>query len=226
MSLDLTAARATILSAADDTASLISEACQRCEGIDSPLSRHLGVVDGKGRLRGYGDIWPEAAPKYVHRAHFYVDRLAPYLPHVANCGGHLLEIGTGAGYLAYMLRAAYGTRVDGLDLDRPEDLVYREMRRALDVPVTAGRMTGEDFDIPVGCTGVVAFWTMFNRAWGVADHERFLDHCASHLVGERRVCIRFNDTGFRDRPDVQALYARLGRHPLADDRNFVIVDVC
>lgn len=193
-------------------------------GDQSHLDFGIGVANGRGELGEDGSAHPSAPSKYVRWPSKHVSKNIKYVLEMQMlAGAKVYELGVGPGYLFTLLEKALGCQMYGCDIDIETMEVYRRARKVLKITprVAEHRVTsGKDLGILPGTEAVIAFWTVFNKHWSVADHKWFIQECGRHLVGQRLVFLRFNNEGFTDNAAVMELYNQCSSQPLSEDVNF------
>jgi SAM-dependent methyltransferase len=108
----------------------------------------------------------------------------------------ILDLGCGNGYFLALSRVL-GHSVLGIDV--PDEPMYNELIRLLDIPriehrIMAGQplpVSGKTFDL------ITAYMICFNRLgqpdpWSAEEWEGFLDECRSHLAPGGRIRLEMN----------------------------------
>ncbi len=193
-------------------------------GDQSHLDFGIGVANSRGKLGKDGSAHPSAPSKYVRWPKKHVSKNIKYVLEMQMlAGAKVYELGVGPGYLFTLLEKALGCQMYGCDINLDAMEVYRRTRKVLNITsrVVEHRVTsGKDLGILPGTEAVIAFWTVFNRQWSVADHKWFIEECARNLVGQRLLFLRFNNEGFTDNAGVMEFYDQCSSQPLPEDGNF------
>ena len=161
------------------------------ETIDRPK---LEEIQRRYQVDDPGQDWP----KYLNLDH-WIDvniRRIRRLELDMSPPQHLLDLGCGAGYFAYIAKLL-GHNVTGLDID--EVPMFGEITRLLGVPRVIWRIQpfvplpdlGKQFDL------ITAFMICFNdhkqpTLWGTEEWAFFLDDLAKHLRPCGRVWLELN----------------------------------
>jgi hypothetical protein len=200
---------------------------RRAAGDPKALDFNLGFANGKGQLSENGSGHADAPIKYVRYPKFHISKNYKFIEKMNFLKEKkVYELGVGPGYLFYLLERMLGCDMYGCDIRVETHEVYRRARTVLHVQdkVKESRVAYQrDIGLEPGTEAIIAFWTVFNKKWGVREHQWFLDECAEKMVGDKYVVFRFNNIGYTDNEEVYSFYQKNSILPIEDDPNFCVL---
>jgi hypothetical protein len=182
--------------------------------------RRWGYVDKTGTVN-----FSRAPIKYALEAELHMSQKLRYLEFFQDVTS-AFDIGVGAGQLLLLLRDAFGIPVTGIDApDAKGAFLYRAFREALVIEDQVQMfevVAGVDVPIPDGVDAVLCFYPIFDRGWGVEEHDWFVQMCRRHYA--KKIYWRFLTQHLN--PDIFKFYQGLGaRCPRIRGFGFMILDL-
>jgi len=195
---------------------------ERMKAADSPdiFDRRWGFVDKTGTVN-----FDRAPIKYAVHGRKHLKLKLRYLPHFVGLKS-AYDIGVGSGQMYMLLRDAFNVAMTGLDAtDVSGSYLYREFRRELGIEKHVDLreiQAGTDIRIPQNVEAILALWSVFDRGWGRAEHDWFVNLCRAK--GAKRLIWRFNMAEIQE--ETLSYYERAGAHyPWPNDRGFCFLEL-